>query len=42
MQRKSATAPSWLRQVEAVEILRQVWLQQFYVENGALQFRSEK
>lgn len=29
-----------MRQVEAVEILRQVWLQQFYVEKGALQFRS--
>jgi transposase len=36
----SATAPSWLRQVEAVEILRQVWLQQFYVENGTVQFRA--
>lgn len=26
-------APSYLREVEAVEILRQVWLQQYYVED---------
>lgn len=27
-------APNWLRQLPAVEFLRQVWLQQFYAESG--------
>ncbi|HEY9596903.1 MAG TPA: transposase [Cyanophyceae cyanobacterium] len=36
----SEVAPSWLRQVEAVEILRLVWLQQFYVENNVVQLRG--
>lgn len=30
----------WLRQIEAVEILRQVWIQQFYVESNLLQLRE--
>ena len=30
----------WLRQIEAVEILRQVWIQQFYVESSSLQLRE--
>lgn len=36
----SEVAPSWLRLVEAVEILRLVWLQQFYVENNVVQLRG--
>ncbi|NJM71609.1 MAG: transposase [Scytonema sp. RU_4_4] len=36
----SDLAPSWLRQVEAVEILRLVWIQQFYVENDVVKLRS--
>jgi transposase len=27
-------APPWLREVEAVDILRRVWIQQYYVEEG--------
>jgi transposase len=34
-------APAWLRQVPAVETLRQVWLQQFYVEAGQVRWRTE-
>ena len=30
----------WLRHLESVEILRQVWIQQFYVDNGSLQLRE--
>ncbi len=31
----------WLRQIEAVEILRQVWIQQFYFdESGSIQLRT--
>ena len=30
----------WLRHLESVEILRQVWIQQFYVDNGLLKLRE--
>lgn len=30
----------WLRHLESVEILRQVWIQQFYVDNGSLKLRE--
>ena len=34
-------APSWLRQVPAVEIMRQIWLQQYYLdEQGQLHCRE--
>ncbi|HSH82909.1 MAG TPA: IS1182 family transposase [Herpetosiphonaceae bacterium] len=38
----SADAPEWLRQVEAVQILRQVWVQQFYAASppSRLQWRT--
>ena len=36
----SEKAPSWLRQIEAVEILRQVWIQQFYLESGSVKLRE--
>ncbi len=36
----SEAAPSWLRQIEAVEILRQVWIQQFYLELGSVKLRE--
>ena len=36
----SELAPSWLRQIEAVEILRLVWIQQFSVENDVVKLRS--
>ncbi len=36
------TAPVWLRQLESVEILRQTWIHQYFVENGQLRFRESK
>ena len=36
------TAPGYLRAVPAVEILRQVWVQQFYMEAGELHWRDIK
>jgi transposase len=33
-------APSWLRQVPAVEILRRVWVQQFYLSAEGVQWRT--
>jgi transposase len=33
-------APLWLGEIPAVEILRLVWLQQFWIEEGKLSFRS--
>ncbi len=35
-------APIWLREIPAVEILRQVWIQQFWVEEGKVNFRSKE
>ena len=35
-------APASLREVAAVETLRQVWVQQFYMEADALQWRDIK
>lgn len=34
-----ATAPTWLRDVPAMDILRRVWLQQYYVEAGRVRWR---
>jgi transposase len=34
-------APAWLREVPAVETLRRVWVQQFYVEDGQVRWRTE-
>jgi transposase len=36
------TAPEWLRQVPAVERLRQVWIQNYGYENGQLRWRSNE
>ena len=36
----SESALLWLRSIEAVEILRQVWIQQFYIESGSIQLRE--
>jgi transposase len=33
--------PAWLREVPAVETLRQVWIQQFWVNEGKVGFRSD-
>lgn len=37
-------APQWLRQIPAVETLRQIWIQQFYApdDNGSIKWRSVK
>jgi len=34
------TAPPWLREVPAVETLRQVWLQQYYIEDHHVRWRT--
>jgi transposase len=34
------TTPRWLRQVPAVEITRQIWLQQYYVQEGQMRWRA--
>ena len=36
----AAEAPSWLREIPAVQVLRQIWLQQFYAPAGAIQWRT--
>jgi transposase len=38
---RAADAPPWLREVPAVEILRQVWVQQFTVIDGQISWRSD-
>jgi len=35
------TAPAWLREVPAVQILRQTWVHQFCVEGGQVRLRSK-
>jgi transposase len=34
-----ASAPEWLRQIPAVEVLRQIWVQQFYILKGRVRWR---
>lgn len=36
----AAGAPDWLQEVPAVQVLRQIWLQQFYAPAGAIQWRT--
>jgi transposase len=36
------TAPLWLRQLESVQILRQTWIHQYFVENGQIRLRKAK
>jgi len=38
----AADAPAWLREVPAVEVLRRVWIQQFWVNNGQVKWRSDQ
>ena len=35
-------APPWFRDIPAVETLRRVWVQQFYLEAGQVRWRTEK
>jgi transposase len=39
---KQAEQAGWLREIPAVEILRQIWIQQFWVEEGKIRFRSNQ
>jgi len=39
---RSADAPMWLAEVPAVEILRRVWVQQFWMEDGVIRWRSDQ
>jgi Transposase DDE domain len=36
----ASATPAWLRSVEAVEGLRQIWLQQFVIDNGQVGWRD--
>jgi transposase len=36
------TAPQYLRQIHAVETMRRVWIQQFYLENDKVYWRTDK
>jgi transposase len=36
----ASDAPAWLREIPAVETRRRVWVQQFYLSEGAVQWRS--
>jgi transposase len=38
----AANAPGWLRELPAVQLLRQVWVQQFYRDDTGLRFRTEQ
>ncbi len=35
-------APTWLREVPAVQTLRRVWIQHFYVEEGIVHWRTDE
>lgn len=35
-------APAWLREIPAVQTLRLVWIQQYYVEDEALHWRTDR
>jgi transposase len=35
-------APAWLREIPAVEVMRQVWTQQYYVQDGQIKWRDKK
>lgn len=34
--------PSWLREIPAVQVLRLVWIQQYYIEDDTLRWRTEQ
>jgi transposase len=39
---RTAEAPAWLPEVPAVEILRRVWVQQFWMDAGVMRWRSDQ
>lgn len=38
----SDPAPLWLRELPAVEVMRQIWIQQYYVEAGQIKWREDQ
>ncbi len=36
------TTPLWLREIPAIEILRITWIQQYWIDNGQLHWRSHQ
>ncbi len=38
----SVDAPTWLSEVPAVEVLRRVWVQQFWMDEGVVRWRSDQ
>jgi transposase len=38
----AADAPRWLREIPAVQVLRQVWIQQYYVQDDQVQWRARE
>jgi transposase len=36
------TSPTWLRQIPAVETLRQVWIQQYYYSDDKIRWRTQE
>jgi transposase len=38
---RSANTPAWVSEVPAVEILRRVWVHQFWMEEGVMRWRSD-
>lgn len=39
---RSAEAPAWLAEVPAVEVLRRVWVQQFWLDEGVMRWRLDQ
>jgi transposase len=39
---RSADAPAWIAEVPAVEVLRRVWVQQFWMDEGVVRWRSDQ
>jgi transposase len=35
-------APTWLREIPAVEVMRRVWIQQYYVQDDQIKWRDKK
>ena len=39
---RSTDAPGWLAEVPAVEILRRVWVQHFWIDDGVIRWRGDQ
>ena len=37
----SESAPEWLRSIPAVDTMRQIWVQQYYIEEGVVNWRTK-